>query len=64
MLPVSEANILSRKKTDFGVTAAIKQKRRLCNILRGEDLVAVGGMQLCRYNADYGGSGERGRRKS
>ena len=42
MFPVSEANCFS-KKTDFGVTAAIKQQWKLCLICGRVDLVAVGG---------------------
>ena len=32
MFPVIEANFFSEKKTDFGVTAAIKQQRRFTNL--------------------------------
>ena len=32
---------MSREKTDFGVTAAIKQQRRLCQILGRADFVAA-----------------------
>ena len=50
---------LARKIPDFGVTAAIKQQRRLCQILGRAALVAAGSMQLRRYDDDDGGGGER-----
>ena len=43
MFPVSEANFFARKKTDFGVTASIKQQRQMCRILGGADFVEAGG---------------------
>ena len=55
------ANFLA-KKPDFGVTAAIKQQRRLCRIWGRAALVAVGRMRLRHYYSDNGGGGERRRR--
>ena len=56
--------MFARKKTDFGVTAAIKQQRRLCQVWGRAALVAVGGMWLHSYDADNGGGEERLRKKS
>ena len=43
MLPASDVNLSSEKKTDFGVTACIYKQRQLCRILRRAALVVGGG---------------------
>ena len=51
MFPISKAKCFSKKKPDFRSIAAIKQQRRLCQILGGAALVAAGRMGLWIYNA-------------
>ena len=64
MFPGGEEVFLARKVQGFRSTAAIKQQRRLCQILVGAAFVNAGGVRLWIYNADNGGGGERWRRTS